>query len=72
MYKVKYETLGIMPDGRIGNVYQGGNVLYTDVPIEEIRHVIDIFLGPKKRVCEILAIEALKGHVISKEASNDR
>ena len=72
MYKVKYETFGIMPDGRIGNVYQGGNVLYTDVPIEAIRHAIDIFLAPKKRVCEIQTIEALKGHVISKEACNDR
>lgn len=67
MFKVTYETLAIMSDGRVGNVYQGGGTAYTDVPLEHVRPAIDIYLDPKRRVCEIIKIESVKGHVIANE-----
>lgn len=60
-YKVTFQTLAIMNDGKAGNVVQSREVIYTDVAIEEIPTVIDKSLEKRKRKCEILTIENVPG-----------
>ena len=60
MYKVVIDTVALMPDGEIGNIYQDRMTIYTNCDLTRIEEKINEFLKPKKLVCEIVIIEHLK------------
>ena len=48
-YKVTYYMLAIMKDGSIGNVSQGGGVVYTDTQIQDIPTLLNTHLGKRRK-----------------------
>ena len=60
-YKVEYQTLAIMNNGRTGNINQGNGVVYTDTNIAAIPVALDKHLEAKKLVGVITDITKLKG-----------
>ena len=62
-YKVKITALAKMDDGRIGNIAQFSEIIYTDWNIEKIKEKIDLHYESigKKYVAVIDSIENVKG-----------
>jgi hypothetical protein len=66
MYKVNYQTFGILPDGTEGNVVQSQGVLYTDHDISGIQRALNDLLAVRRRFSKIMTIEWRDGIVIAK------
>ena len=66
MYKVTYDTVAILPDGREGNVSQGTGVLYTDHALPDIQRALNEAIAPRRLSACILTVERLKGIVVAK------
>ncbi len=64
IFKVEYDTLGVTVDGKVGNVSQGKNTAYTAADFSQLQRVINEELAPKKKVCHILKVERLAGHIV--------
>lgn len=71
MYKVNYKTYAIMPDGRIGNIWQKNTTVYTNAKIENIETELNKYLEKSKEVCVITDIYLVENsHVIEVKDEN--
>lgn len=66
MFKVDFYTLGVMPDGTVGNVEQSRGTCYTDFDLSEIERELNWRLALKKRVAVVTKAEAVTGTVLAK------
>lgn len=66
MYRVEYDTLAIMNDGRIGNVRQNDKtkIAYTEAELGDIDKKLSAFLKEKKLYPIIKKVEKIDGHII--------
>lgn len=60
-YKVQYHTLAKFEDGRVGNIRQSTDHIFTDNKIEDIPKALNEYLGHKQRVGVIDKIEDVGG-----------
>lgn len=67
LIRVEYDTLGLMPDGSVGNVPQGRNFVYTNASLRDVEDEINRMLEIQKRnqVCVIVETKRLKGQVLA-------
>lgn len=64
IWKIKYDTLAILDDGRKGNVSQGMGIAYIDCEFDDIREHLEKHLSKSKKFPLIKEVTKELGEIV--------